>query len=93
MTLRPEDVRKAIASGKNQKLADGRSLYLYVKNAHGFWVHQFTDYGPTKTNPTPHPHTRSQCLGPAHSMTPAQARKARDSGQSGEEVRDNGMKC
>jgi hypothetical protein len=37
MTLRPEDVRKAIASGKNQKLADGRSLYLYVKNAHGFW--------------------------------------------------------
>lgn len=79
MTLRPEDVRTAIASGKNQKLPDGRSLYLYVKNGHGFWIHQWTDYGPTKNNPTPHPHTRSQCLGPAHSMTPAQARKARDS--------------
>jgi hypothetical protein len=78
MALKQEDVKAAIASGKNQKLKDGRSLYLYVKNGRGFWVHQFTDFGPTKNNPTPHPHTRSTCLGPAWDMTPAQARKARD---------------
>ncbi len=78
MALKQEDVKAAIASGKNHKLKDGRSLYLYVKNGHGFWVHQFTDFGPTKNNPTPHPHTRSTCLGPAWDMTPAQARKARD---------------
>ena len=78
MALKQEDVKAAIASGKNHKLKDGRSLYLYVKNGHGFWVHQFTDFGPTKNNPAPHPHTRSTCLGPAWDMTPAQARKARD---------------
>jgi integrase len=79
MTLRPEDVRKAITSGKNQKLKDGHSLYPYVKNGHGFWIWQWTDFGPTKNNETPHAHTRSECLGPAHSMTPAQARKERES--------------
>jgi len=79
MTLRPENVRKAIASGKNQKLKDGHSLYLYVKNGHGFWIWQWTDFGPTKNNETPHAHTRSECLGPTHSMTPAQARKERES--------------
>jgi hypothetical protein len=49
MTLRPEDVRKAITSGKNQKLKDGHSLYLYVKNGHGFWIWQWTDFGQPKT--------------------------------------------
>ena len=62
MALKQEDVKAAIASGKNQKLKDGRSLYLYVKNGSGFWVHQFTDFGPTKTTPR-HPHTRSTVSG------------------------------
>ena len=92
MALEQEDVKAAIASGKNHKLKDGRSLYLYVKNGHGFWVHQFTDFGPTKNNPTPHPHTRSTCLGPAWDMTPAQARKARDKfAVDGREGRDVGL--
>lgn len=69
MPLKPEEVKAAIASGRNQKLADGRSLYLYVKNGRGYWTHQFQMDGVT----------RSKCLGPVHALTLAQARRARDS--------------
>ncbi len=49
MPLKPEEVKAAIASGKNQKLADGRSLYLYVKNGRGYWTHQFQMDGVTRS--------------------------------------------
>src|SRR5579863_9523106 len=78
MPLKPERVSAAIKSGVNQKLSDGRGLYLYVKNGRGFWIYQFWAVGPTEGNPTPHGHTRSKCLGPASELTPAAARRQRD---------------
>src|SRR5712692_5611550 len=68
MPLSPYRVADAIRSGVNQKLADGHNLYLVVKNGKGFWVHQFRD-GKV---------IRSKGLGPATTMTPAQARRARE---------------
>jgi integrase len=66
--LSTQQVSAAIKSGVNQKIADGRSLYLVVKNGKGFWVHQFRD-GKV---------TRSRGLGSAASVTPAAARRERD---------------
>ena len=68
MSLSPQQVTSAIKSGVNQKLSDGRSLYLVVKNGKAFWVHQFRD-GKV---------TRSRGLGSAAQVTPAAARRARD---------------
>jgi integrase len=77
--LKPDQVSAAIKAGVNRKLSDGRGLYLVVKNGRGFWVYQFWNVGPTKGNPIPHGHTRSKCLGTVSSLTPAAARRARDS--------------
>ena len=76
--LKPEQVSTAIKAGVNQKLSDGRGLYLVVKNGRGFWIYQFWNVGPTKGNPIPHGHTRSKCLGRVTDFTPAAARRARD---------------
>ena len=66
--LRAEQVSNAIKSGVNQKLADGHNLYLVVKNGKGFWVYQFRDGNVI----------RSKGLGSAARVTPAQARRARE---------------
>jgi hypothetical protein len=66
--LRAEQVSKAINSGVNQKIADGHNLYLVVKNGKGFWVYQFRDGNVI----------RSKGLGSAARVTPAQARRARE---------------
>src|SRR5581483_7998264 len=68
MSLSPQQVKDAIKTGVNQKLSDGRSLYLVVKNGKAFWVHQFRD-GKV---------TRSKELGSAATVTPAAARRERD---------------
>jgi integrase len=68
MSLSPKRVADAIHSGVNQKLSDGRSLYLVVKNGRGFWVHRFRDGAKV----------RSKGLGSAATVTPAQARKDRE---------------
>lgn len=78
MPLKPEQVSAALKCGTNQKLSDGRGLYLVVKNGRGFWVHQFWSFGPTQNNPVPHGHTRSKCLGTVADLTPAAARRERD---------------
>ena len=66
--LRSEQVSEAIKSGVNQKIADGHNLYLVVKNGKGFWVYQFRDGNVI----------RSKGLGSAARVTPAQARRARE---------------
>jgi integrase len=66
--LRSEQVSNAIKSGVNQKIADGHNLYLVVKNGKGFWVYQFRDGNVI----------RSKGLGSAARITPAQARRARE---------------
>ena len=66
--LRSEQVSDAIKSGVNQKIADGHNLYLVVKNGKGFWVYQFRDGNAI----------RSKGLGSAAMVTPAQARRARE---------------
>jgi integrase len=70
--LRPEQVRAALASGKNQRLADGHNLYLLVKNGNGFWVHNFRD-------PKEGGKNRWHSFGSAATMTAAAARRARES--------------
>ncbi len=66
--LRSEQVSDAIKRGVNQKIADGHNLYLVVKNGKGFWVYQFRDGNVI----------RSKGLGSAARVTPAQARRARE---------------
>ena len=68
MPLSPRQVADAIRSGVNQKIADGHNVYLVVKNGKGFWVHQFRDGNVI----------RSKGLGSAATVTPAQARRARE---------------
>ena len=68
MRIRPDEVAAAIKSGVNQKIPDGNNLYLLVRNGRGFWTYQFRD-GPT---------IRSKGLGSAATVTPAQARRARE---------------
>ncbi len=71
MSLKPEQVRAAVSSGLNQKIADGHNLYLLVRNQKAFWVHQFRDGNVI----------RSHGLGPASgesAVTPAAARRARE---------------
>jgi integrase len=71
MSLKPEQVRAAISSGRNQKIAAGHNLYLLVRNRKAFWVHQFRDGNVI----------RSHGLGPAsgeNAVTPAAARRARE---------------
>jgi integrase len=68
MRIRPHEVAAAIKSGVNQKIPDGNNLYLLVRNGRGFWTYQFRD-GPT---------IRSKGLGSAATVTPAQARRARE---------------
>jgi integrase len=68
MRIRPDQVADAIKSGVNHKIPDGNNLYLVVRNGRGFWVYQFRD-GPV---------IRSKGLGSAASVTPAQARRARE---------------
>src|SRR6266446_2620575 len=64
----PNKFTAAIKRGVNQKIADGNSLYLVVKNGKGFWVHQFREGRVI----------RSRGLGPAATVTPAAARRARE---------------
>jgi len=68
MPLSPRQVADAIRSDVNQKIADGHNLYLIVKNGKGFWVHQFRDGNVI----------RSKGLGSAADVTPAQARRKRE---------------
>jgi len=68
VSLKPKEVTDAIASGIDQKISDGSNLYLVVRNGRGFWVYQFRD-GKV---------TRSKGLGSAATVTPAQARRARE---------------
>jgi integrase len=70
--LRPDDVRAAIRKGENQRIADGHNLYLVVKNGKGFWVMQFRD-------PREGGAIRWHGLGSAATVTPAAARKKRES--------------
>src|SRR5215213_5546587 len=67
--LKPDQVASAIRAGVNAKIADGRSLYLIVRGGRGYWVHEYRD-GKAR---------RSHGLGSAASVTPAAARRARDS--------------
>jgi integrase len=68
MPLKPEQVASEIQSGKNRKIADGRSLYLVVRNGRGFWVYEYR-----------HGNSRhSHGLGSAANMSPAAARRARE---------------
>jgi integrase len=62
------DRRTGIVREHARKIADGHNLYLVVKNGKGFWVHQFRD-GKV---------IRSHGLGSAANVTPAQARRARE---------------
>jgi integrase len=93
--LSPKEIKAALDSGKVAKLKHGglKGLYLYVKNGRGFWLHQFYEFGPTKTNPAPHWHTRTKSLGPLDSLTPAAAVReckkfdvARHDGETGKPV-------
>src|ERR1700674_639878 len=68
MSLKPEQVAAAIKSGANQKISDGRSLYLVTRNGKGFWVFEYRD-GSAR---------RSRGLGSAADVSPAAARRARD---------------
>jgi integrase len=68
MHLKVEQVTAAIRSGVDQKIADGNNLYLLVRNGRGYWVYQYRE-GAT---------IRSKGLGSAATVTPAQARRARE---------------
>jgi integrase len=68
MRLKPEQVAAAIRSGVDQKIPDGNNLYLLVRNGRGYWVYQYRE-GAT---------IRSKGLGSAATVTPAQARRARE---------------
>jgi integrase len=76
--LTQDDVKRLVADNDNGKFSDGESLYLFVKNGRGFYVHQFLDFGATKSNPAAHWHTRSHSLGTTDELTLAAARKARN---------------
>jgi integrase len=67
--LKAEDVAAAIKCGVNRKISDGNNLYLVVRNGRGFWVLQYRDGQ----------RIRSKGLGSATAVTPAQARRARES--------------
>lgn len=69
--LRPEQVRELIKGG-NARYADGHSLYLVVKNGRGFWTMQYRDPNEGGT-------IRWHGLGSAEHVTPAAARRARES--------------
>src|SRR5258705_13353804 len=66
--LKPDDVAAAIASGKDQKVADGNSLYLFVRGGRASWVYHFRDGASLRT----------MSLGSAPQMSPAAARRARE---------------
>src|ERR1700688_124160 len=66
--LRAEQVSDAIRRGVNAKISDGHNLYLVVKNGRGFWVYQFRDGAVI----------RSKGLGPAATVTAAQAPRKRE---------------
>jgi integrase len=68
MPLTPKQVSDAIRSGANRRISDGRSLYLLIKNGKGFWTYRYRDGAKV----------RSVGLGSAATVTPAQARRARD---------------
>jgi hypothetical protein len=68
MPLRPDQVAAAIRSGASQKIPDGHNLYLVTRRGRGFWVYQFRDGASI----------RSKGLGSAVTVTPAQARRARE---------------
>jgi integrase len=68
MPLKANQVAAAIAAGVDRKIADGNNLYLVVKNGRGFWVLQYRDGQKI----------RSKGLGSAASLSPAQARRARE---------------
>jgi integrase len=68
MPLKANQVVAAIAAGVDRKIADGNNLYLVVKNGRGFWVLQYRDGQKI----------RSKGLGSAASLSPAQARRARE---------------
>ena len=66
MALAPQQVRDAISSGQDQKLYDGHSLHLLVRNRRGYWVHRFR-----ATDGKIH----SRGVGSAATVTPAAARR------------------
>jgi hypothetical protein len=68
MGLKPADVAKAIASGIDQKIPEGNNLYLLVRNGRGLWAYQYRDGNVTRT----------KGLGSTKTVTPAQARQARE---------------
>ncbi|WP_298107444.1 integrase arm-type DNA-binding domain-containing protein [Bradyrhizobium sp.] len=41
--LKPADIKKAIASGKNQTLHDGASLSLKIRSGSALWIYKFRD--------------------------------------------------
>jgi integrase len=78
--LRPDDVKAAIASGANKKLADGRGLYLVIRRGRGYWVYQFRDDSHVGRQGQKQPF-RSIGLGsavPPGGVSPKQARDKRD---------------
>lgn len=68
MSLRPDEIKAALASEHNQRLADGHSLYLLCRNGKGFWELRYRDGAAI----------RSHGLGSLDAVTPAAARRARE---------------
>lgn len=66
MALTPQQVRDAISSGQDQKLYDGHSLHLLVRNGRGYWVHRFRASDGK---------IHSRGVGSAATVTPAAARR------------------
>jgi integrase len=75
--LRPDDVKAAIASGANKKLADGRGLYLVTRRGRGYWVYQFRDDTAMGRSGQKQPY-RSIGFGSATHVSPKMARDKRD---------------
>ncbi|MGA2157267.1 MAG: Arm DNA-binding domain-containing protein [Bryobacteraceae bacterium] len=66
MALTPQQVRDAISRGQDQKLYDGHSLHLLVRNGRGYWVHRFRASDGK---------IHSRGVGSAATVTPAAARR------------------
>lgn len=69
--LKPADVTRAIAAGaagSNQKIADGASLFLFVRGRSAIWIHQYREGASMRT----------RSLGSAADMSPNAARRARE---------------
>jgi integrase len=65
-----------LLTGPNAKVADGRSLYLVIRNHRGYWVHQYRDGSRLSRNGKPS--FRQTCLGTAADLSPNAARAARE---------------